>query len=76
MEMGHNRLALHGRGSAYSRGDAERLMHKLVVDSILVEELRITAADTAACYVKLGPKANTLMNNKLKVLYTVSIYIK
>ena len=69
MDAGHNRLALHGRGAAYSRGDAERLMHKLVIEGVLIEELKITAADTAACYIRLGPKAASLMQNKMKVSY-------
>ncbi|KAK7116772.1 hypothetical protein V1264_002393 [Littorina saxatilis] len=67
MDNGHNRLGLHGRGAAYSRGDAERLMHKLVVEGVLVEELKITAADTTACYVRLGPKAGSLTQNKFKI---------
>ena len=70
MDAGHNRLPLHGRGAAYSRGDAERLMHKLVIEGVLIEELKITAADTAACYIRLGPKAASLMQNKLKVSCT------
>ncbi|XP_076443905.1 uncharacterized protein LOC143282199 [Babylonia areolata] len=71
MDAGHNRLPLHGRGSAYSRGDAERLMHKLVIEGVLLEELKITAADTAACYLRLGPKAACLMQNKLKIEMSV-----
>ncbi|KAK7481319.1 hypothetical protein BaRGS_00027399, partial [Batillaria attramentaria] len=66
-DQGHDRLPLHGRGAAYSRGDAERLMRKLVIEGVLVEDLKITAADTAACYVRLGPKAASLMQDQMKV---------
>ena len=67
MEQGHDKNALHGRGSAYSRQDADRLFRKLVIDGILFEELKITAMDTTACYIKLGRKANDVLNGKMKV---------
>lgn len=70
MDLGHNKLALHGRGTAYSRGDAERLLHRLVIEEILAEELRTTAADTTACYIMLGSKAADLMHDKIKVVHT------
>lgn len=66
-DAGHDKLSLHGRGKSYSRGDAERLLRKLVIESVLAEDLKITAADTAACYVRLGEKANDVMYNKLQV---------
>ena len=67
VEQGHDKNALHGRGSAYSRQDADRLFRKLVIDGILFEELKITAMDTTACYIKLGRKANDVLNGKIKV---------
>ena len=67
MDKGHDRNALHGRGTAYSRTDAERLFRKLVIDGVLYEELKITAMDTTACYIKLGRRANDVLNGKLKV---------
>ena len=67
VEQGHDKNALHGRGSAYSRQDADRLFRKLVIDGILFEELKITAMDTTACYIKLGRKANDVLNGKMKV---------
>lgn len=66
-DAGHDKLSLHGRGKSYSRGDAERLLRKLVIESVLAEDLKITAADTTACYVRLGEKANDVMYNKLQV---------
>lgn len=72
MDLGHNKLALHGRGTAYSRGDAERLLHRLVIEEILAEELRTTAADTTACYIMLGSKAADLMHDKIKVVVHTS----
>lgn len=66
-DAGHDKVALYGRGKNYSRADAERLLRKLVIDAILHEDLQITAADTTACYIKLGPKANDVMMGRRKV---------
>ncbi|XP_062595889.1 recQ-like DNA helicase BLM [Saccostrea cucullata] len=66
-DAGHDRIPLHGRGENYSRADAERLLRKLVIEAILQEDLKITAADTTACYIRLGPKANDVMMGKRKV---------
>lgn len=68
-DAGHDQIPLYGIGKNYSRSDAERLLRKLVIDAILHEDLQITAADTTACYIKLGPKANDVMTGKLKVEY-------
>ena len=67
VDQGHDKHPLHGRGSVYSRQDADRLFRKLVIDGILYEELKITAMDTAACYIKLGRKANDVLYGKMKV---------
>ncbi|XP_062613336.1 recQ-like DNA helicase BLM [Saccostrea cucullata] len=66
-DAGHDRIPLHDRGKNYSRADPERLLRKLVIDAILHEDLKITAADTTACYIRLGPKANDVMMGKRKV---------
>jgi len=36
VEMGHDRLPMHGRGCCYSRQDADILFRKLVIDDIAV----------------------------------------
>ena len=77
VEMGHDRLPMHGRGSCYSRQDADRLFRKLVIDGVLCEELKITMADHTACYIKLGKKAQDVITGKLKVrrdVYFILIY--
>ncbi|XP_046358869.2 Bloom syndrome protein homolog [Haliotis rufescens] len=66
-ETGHDRHPLHGRGSAYSRQDAERLFRKLVIDCILMEDLQITAMEHAVCYIKQGKRSAELMQGKIKV---------
>ena len=66
-EAGHDKHPMHGRGSAYSRQDADRLLRKLVIDGVLMEELKITAMDHTACYIRLGRKSQDVLNGKLKV---------
>lgn len=65
---GHDRSILHGKGAAYAKQDVERLLRKLIVEGVLMEELVITAQDHAVCYVHTGKRANDLMQGKLKVL--------
>lgn len=67
VELGHDRHPMHGRGSAYSRQDADRLFRKLVIDGVLMEELKITAMDHAACYIKLGRRSQDVVSGKMKV---------
>ncbi|XP_053405296.1 recQ-like DNA helicase BLM [Mercenaria mercenaria] len=66
-EAGHDRHPMHSRGSAYSRQDADRLFRKLVIDGVLMEELKITAMDHTACYIRLGRKSQDVLNGKLKI---------
>ncbi|RUS80873.1 hypothetical protein EGW08_011344, partial [Elysia chlorotica] len=65
--LGHSKLAMHGRGKNWTRADVERLCRKLVIERILKEDLVVNAQDHTMCYVKLGPKAVDLMQNKVKV---------
>jgi bloom syndrome protein len=57
---------MYGQGKKYQRSDIERLFRQLVVDTILDEELHITAADHTVCYVKLGRRANELLMGRLQ----------
>ena len=51
VDKGHDKNALHGRGTAYSRNDAERLFRKLVIDGVLYEELKIHCkCDLCLCF--------------------------
>lgn len=58
---------IFGKGSAYSRHNAERLFKKLVLDKILDEDLYINANDQAIAYVMPGHKAEAVLNGHLKV---------
>ncbi|XP_004708150.1 Bloom syndrome protein [Echinops telfairi] len=58
---------IFGKGSAYSRHNAERLFKKLILDKILDEELYINANDQAIAYVMPGANAQTVLNGHLQV---------
>ncbi|XP_053437909.1 recQ-like DNA helicase BLM isoform X3 [Nycticebus coucang] len=58
---------MFGKGSAYSRHNAERLFKKLILDKILDEDLYINANDQAIAYIMLGDKAQTVLSGHLKV---------
>uniref|UniRef100_A0A2K6EEU1 DNA 3'-5' helicase n=1 Tax=Propithecus coquereli TaxID=379532 RepID=A0A2K6EEU1_PROCO len=58
---------MFGKGSAYSRHNAERLFKKLILDRILDEDLYINANDQAIAYIMPGDKAQTVLNGHLKV---------
>ncbi|XP_023581676.1 Bloom syndrome protein-like [Trichechus manatus latirostris] len=58
---------IFGKGSAYSRHNAERLFKKLVLDKILDEDLYINANDQPIAYVMPGTKAQNVLNGHLKV---------
>ena len=67
MELGHNRMSLHGKGSKYTRSDAERLFRHLVIEGILDEDLQVTVQEHTACYVKLGSRAQDVKRGNAKV---------
>ncbi|XP_045429397.1 Bloom syndrome protein isoform X2 [Pipistrellus kuhlii] len=60
---------IFGKGSSYSRHNAERLFKKLILDKILDEDLFINANDQPIAYVMLGSKAQALLNGYLKNHY-------
>ncbi|KAM5291538.1 recQ-like DNA helicase BLM isoform 1-T1 [Glossophaga mutica] len=60
---------MFGKGSMYSRHNAERLFKKLILDKILDEDLFINAIDQPIAYVMPGSKAQTLLNGHLKILW-------
>lgn len=59
---------LYGRGKSWNKGDIERLLHHMVLQEYLQENMYINN-EIACAYVKIGPKASELMTRKdVKVL--------
>ncbi|XP_052008595.1 recQ-like DNA helicase BLM isoform X1 [Xyrauchen texanus] len=58
---------MFGMGTAYSKHNAERLFKKLVLDSILMEDLYITNNGQAVAYISAGPKAMSILSGSMQV---------
>ncbi|XP_055029688.2 recQ-like DNA helicase BLM isoform X1 [Misgurnus anguillicaudatus] len=54
-------------GAAYTKHNAERLFKKLVLDSILVEDLYITKNGQAVAYISAGQKAMNVLSGSMQV---------
>lgn len=62
-------MSLHGRGKQWDRFDAERLMHKLVLEGYLREEMIASKVDIINAFVRVGPEAEKLLRGSVKVIY-------
>ncbi|KAL5239921.1 hypothetical protein ACI65C_007331 [Semiaphis heraclei] len=63
----HDKLSLHGRGKHWDRFDAERLMHKLVLEGYLREEMVASKVDIINAFVRVGPEADKLIRGSIKL---------
>lgn len=64
----HDKLSIHGRGKHWDRYDVERLMHKLVLEGYLREELVTSTLDIINAFVRVGPEAEKLLRGSIKVI--------
>lgn len=70
VEKNHNQLEMHGKLSKYRKTDIERIIRLLIFKSYLKEDVKIIAhTETVASYIKLGPKANSLLNGNDKIQF-------
>ncbi len=58
---------MFGVGAAYSKHNAERLFKKLVLDSVLMEDLYITKNMQAVAYISAGTKAMSVLSGCMQV---------
>ncbi len=58
-------LPLYRKGEKWSKHDLERLLHMLVLNDILSENLTIGMHDNVISYVKLGSKASNVLGGKI-----------
>jgi hypothetical protein len=61
-----------GRGQPYTKHDAERLMHKLVIDSVLAEHLVNTAHGGVVVYVRPGRRAGEVAAGRLELTMSMA----
>ncbi|XP_011704648.1 PREDICTED: Bloom syndrome protein homolog isoform X1 [Wasmannia auropunctata] len=62
-ESGLTKHPLYGRGKSWNKSDIERLLHHMVLQEYLQENMYINN-EIACAYVKIGPKASELMTKK------------
>eukprot|EP00897_Mesotaenium_endlicherianum_P009631 jgi/Mesen1/8697/ME000052S08131 len=69
-KKGHMALALHGVGKALSKGDVERILHHMVAENILVEDVcKSDVYGSVSSVVKINEqRARALVAGKLAVL--------
>ncbi|XP_033099860.1 Bloom syndrome protein homolog [Anneissia japonica] len=67
VNVGHEKSCIHGLGKNLSKSDCERFLRKLVIEGYLREDMQFTALDHAVCYIKVGPKAASLLSGKIRV---------
>ncbi|XP_055546842.1 recQ-like DNA helicase Blm isoform X2 [Wyeomyia smithii] len=70
IENNHHRTPYHGRLKSWDRSDIQRLMHKLVIEDYLKEDL-IFCNDIPQAYIKIGGKIEKLMNREIRVNFSV-----
>lgn len=70
IENNHHKTPYHGRLKAWDRIDIQRLMHKLVIEDYLKEDL-IFSNDIPQAYIKIGTKIEKLMNREVRVNFSV-----
>lgn len=58
---------MFGRGLNWDRLDVERLIHKLILEGYLREEMIASKSDIMNAYIRIGPKAESLFNGLSKV---------
>ncbi|THK33110.1 Bloom syndrome protein homolog [Diachasma alloeum] len=67
-DSGTNKLALYGRGKSWNKSDVERLIHKLVVDGLLEEEM-VIKNDMTAAYLRLTKHSGEFMRSNDKIMF-------
>ncbi|XP_072758211.1 uncharacterized protein Blm isoform X2 [Anoplolepis gracilipes] len=62
-ELGLTQHPLYGRGKSWNKNNIERLLHYMVLQEYLQENMYINN-EIACAYIKIGPKASELMTRK------------
>ncbi|XP_012267844.2 Bloom syndrome protein homolog [Athalia rosae] len=62
-DAGQNNHPIFGRGKNWKKNDIERLLHKLVIDQYLQEDMYINN-EIACAYLKIGPRGRDLLTKQ------------
>lgn len=71
IDNGHNRNPAFGRLKSWNKNDINRLLHKLVIDQYLKEEL-IFSNDIPQAYARIGAKIEILMSRQVKINFPIT----
>ncbi|XP_055905057.1 recQ-like DNA helicase Blm isoform X2 [Eupeodes corollae] len=66
----HNTLPFHGRLKDWDKNDIQRLLRKLVIEEFLREDM-IFSNDIPQAYINIGPKAQSLMTQKIEIRFAI-----
>lgn len=72
VDSGHDKHPLYGTGKSWDKNDILRLLHKLVMEEFLREEI-VVAMDVPVSYLKIGPKVDKLMTGNIKIEFPIKI---
>ncbi|KAF0766088.1 Uncharacterized protein FWK35_00001987 [Aphis craccivora] len=64
---GHEYSNIFGKGLHWDKHDIERLIHKLILEGYLCEEMVAFKSDIMNAYIRIGPKAETLLAGIVKL---------
>ncbi|XP_055643592.1 recQ-like DNA helicase Blm isoform X2 [Toxorhynchites rutilus septentrionalis] len=70
LDNNHHRTPYHGRLKSWEKNDIQRLMHKLVIEDYLKEDL-IFANDIPQAYLKIGTKIEKLMSREVRINFSI-----
>jgi bloom syndrome protein len=73
VDNGLNKTKYHGIMKQWDRSDIQRILHKLIIENYLREDI-IIIRDIPQSYIKLGTKVSQLMapTSKLKINFAIS----
>lgn len=70
IEHRHDQTEYHGVLSKWSRNDIQRLLHKMVIEEYLREEI-IFVRNISRAYLRIGMKFDTLVNGNAKIEFAI-----
>ncbi len=71
LKNNHNLNDCYGKLKNWDKMDIQRLMHKMVIEQYLMENLKF-AFDSIQPYIYLGPRAKNLMNSRSKLMFSLT----
>ncbi|XP_062561250.1 recQ-like DNA helicase Blm isoform X2 [Armigeres subalbatus] len=71
LENNHHKTQYHGRLRSWEKNDIQRLIHKLVIEDYLKEDI-IFSKGIPQAYIKIGSKIEKLMNREVRIAFSLT----